>query len=77
MKELFETIRGFRSWLGYLNFFLLQWFFIRVARSIENEFSNKTVGFGIMVGIVPMTGWTNDYKFFPWKTYKYIRLWGK
>jgi len=43
-----------KTWVGWLNIFLIQWLFIRIAYG-----TNWTIiGF-----IVPCSGWWNDYKF--------------
>lgn len=47
------------TWVYYINYYLLQWLFIRLGRIVENK---KTIGFRILYGIIPMTGWTSDYK---------------
>jgi len=50
-----------KSWLGNLNFFILQWFFIRLAKQTEIISSKKTCNWYLMIGIVPLTGWRSDY----------------
>jgi len=46
-----------KSWLGWLNRLLLQWFFVRLA-------INPTTGkYSILRWVVPTTGWSTDYKF--------------
>jgi len=59
------------TWLEYLNFIILQWFFIRLVRVIEqidlqSITLNKEVGisgivkkrsYKIKFGIIPLTGW--------------------
>jgi hypothetical protein len=71
------------SWLGYLNFFLLQWVFIRLARYKEiNEFQFTEVSLcneGLSVGgIVEKSKW--KFRILKWilpltgwwNDYKYI-----
>jgi hypothetical protein len=48
------------SWLGWLNYLVLQWFFVRLARVID---SGRTVGWKWLVGVVPLTGWWSDFRF--------------
>lgn len=50
------------TWLGFLNFVVLQWFFIRLAR-ITNSFSDPTItiGWKILAPITPLSGWWNDF----------------
>ena len=50
------------TWLGYLNFIILQWFCIRLARTgkiIDGEFNQE--GWKIIKYVFPLTGWWNDY----------------
>ena len=51
--------------LGFLNFYILQWFFIRLARVgyIDMEDGKfKQTGWQWLKGVYPLTGWWNDYK---------------
>ena len=48
------------SWLGWLNFIVLQWFFVRLARIVDVE-SKKTIGWKLDKRIIPLTGWWNNY----------------
>ena len=48
------------SWIGLLNFLVLQWFFIRFAKVLED---GEMIGFLILRWIVPLTGWWSDYIF--------------
>lgn len=50
------------SWLGYLNFLILQWFFIRLAKVVDTK-TQKTIRYTWLIGIVPLTGWWNKYKY--------------
>lgn len=50
------------SWLGVLNRIILQWFFIRLARIVD-DVTGKTLGYKILKWVVPLTGWGSDYKF--------------
>jgi hypothetical protein len=43
------------SWLKFLNMFILQWFFIRLARIVNDN--GDTEGFTVIKWIVPGTGW--------------------
>lgn len=54
------------SWMGWLNVFIIQWFFIRLARYYTDDTEEQ--GYMIVKWIVPMTGWS----FSPWKRYKFI-----
>jgi hypothetical protein len=51
--------------LCLLNFVILQWFFIRLARISDKE-TGKVLGYKMLVGVVPLTGWWSDYVRF-WK----------
>lgn len=48
------------TWLGMLNFVVLQWFFLRLAR--VREPAGAVVGYTWLVGVVPLTGWWSDYR---------------
>jgi len=48
------------TWLGVLNFVILQWFFIRLAKVLEES---EMIGFIIIRWAVPLTGWWSDYVF--------------
>jgi hypothetical protein len=74
------------TWLGFLNYFLLQFFCIRLTRT----YVNKTVaiadrvthetyelhGFRIMYWVVPFTGWDKwNYKFIGKRFYYSPYIW--
>jgi len=48
------------TWLGYLNFVVLQWFFVRYARVTDDR--GETVGFRWLGPILPLSGWWSDYR---------------
>lgn len=43
-----------RSWLGALNYYLLQWSCFRLARSVVE---GKTVGWSVIGPVAPLSGW--------------------
>lgn len=45
--------------LKALNIFVLQWFFVRLARIIDDDM--KQVGWGLLGPVLPLTGWRSDY----------------
>lgn len=47
--------------LKFLNVFFFQWFFVRLARIVEGP-EYKTIGFTLIVGVIPCTGWWSVYK---------------
>jgi hypothetical protein len=47
------------SWLKALNFFVLQWFFFRLARMIDEE--GRTIRYLILGPVLPLTGWWSCY----------------
>ena len=49
------------TWLGYLNFFVLQWFFIRLAKVKDKD--NGKIKYILLYFVVPNTGWHNNYKY--------------
>lgn len=47
------------SWVGILNFILIQWFFIRICVGADE---NRNITMVYTIGlIVPLTGWWNDF----------------
>lgn len=49
------------SWYGWLNFLLIQWFFVRLTKCIDDE-TNK-VSWKLTYLVLPLTGWWSDYVF--------------
>lgn len=48
------------TWLGWLNYYILQWFFFRLAREYDN--TDKPLNkFSIFFPIVPMSGWEDTW----------------
>ena len=50
-----------KSWLHKLNYYILQWFCIRLAKVVNEK--GKVMYYYIMWGIVPLTGWDGPYKY--------------
>lgn len=48
-----------KTWVGWLNIFILQWFFIRLQGSIEDKNMTK---WQLILPVLPLTGWFSDYK---------------
>jgi hypothetical protein len=50
------------TWLAYLNFIILQWFFIRISRTgeIKDDRFIQT-GWGLVKFVLPLTGWWSNY----------------
>lgn len=46
------------TWLGILNFLILQWFFVRLAKEVR---FGKVERYHLLTGIVPFTGWWSNY----------------
>ena len=44
--------------LGRLNYFILQWFWIRLVKRYDD---GDGVGWSVMIGVAPMTGWGGAY----------------
>ncbi len=60
MKYPLKKFLG-KSWLWYLNFFILQWLFIRLGIILNND--NTTISkFSIIKYPYPLTGWWSNYK---------------
>jgi hypothetical protein len=53
--------------LKFINFYIVQWFFFRICRFIEDDFTkdnfNKQTYYGILFPILPLTGWWMNIKF--------------
>lgn len=52
--------------IGFLNRYILQWFGIRIIKYIDYNITHKT-GYGLMIGVVPLTGWSIPFKGPCWK----------
>lgn len=50
-----------KTWLGRLNYLILQWFFVRLAR-IEDAETGAYWGWTLIWGAVPLTGWRTPYR---------------
>jgi hypothetical protein len=48
------------TWLGLFNFIILQWLFVRLAEEVETV-TGKRVRFRLLIGIIPLTGWINNF----------------
>lgn len=46
-----------RTWMGWLNFLVLQWFGFRLCRCEEN---GRIVALGVIAPVLPLTGWWSD-----------------
>lgn len=66
-----------QSWFGNLNFWLLQLFFIRLAKVYDNpDPLGKFTGWKFIGFIVPFTGWSSDYiyiKKMNWGVFKKVK----
>jgi hypothetical protein len=47
--------------LEFFNRVLFQWFFVRLARIMDD--SGKQTGWTWLTHVVPGTGWTNDFRY--------------
>lgn len=50
------------SCLKALNVFVLQWFFIRLAKVVDDD-TGLRVGWTIIKWVWPLTGWSTPFKF--------------
>jgi len=48
------------TWLGASNRYFFQWFFVRLFKKTYSDYPG-TVTYGFLKGIIPLTGWGNDY----------------
>jgi hypothetical protein len=53
MKMPSKTLFG-KTWVGWLNVLLFQWFFVRLSYGTKWSW---------LTGVVPCTGWWSDYRF--------------
>lgn len=54
------------TWLGWLNFVIIQWFFIRIGEYVTIDIETKDNittdnTFCIIYFVLPLTGWWSDY----------------
>ena len=47
------------TWVGWLNFLLVQWLCVRIAGRIDH--SGKFAGWGLRGPVLPLSGWWGDY----------------
>jgi hypothetical protein len=50
-----------KTWVGWLNFLLLQWFCIRLEGTVNSDRSETE--WNIIKWITPLTGWWSDYRY--------------
>lgn len=55
------------SWYGFLNYYILQWFFTRLVVTVDDE-TDKVISYRLAFGVVPGTGWGTPYRFVLGKT---------
>lgn len=56
------------TWLGKVNYYFIQFLYFRITTFTQDE--NKW--YGIQYWVIPMTGWTSDFKYIG--KVKYVRL---
>lgn len=44
------------SFLHFLNWYVLQWFFIRLCKIINTN-TNKIIKWNLIIGVFPLSGW--------------------
>ena len=49
-----------RTLLGLLNYLILQWLWIRLAKAVDDD--GHVVYWMIMTGVYPLSGWGKPYK---------------
>jgi hypothetical protein len=56
------------TWVSFVNYYILQWLFIRLTRQVDT--TGKTVKWGLQGWVVPLTGWGSPFvykrKWFIW-----------
>jgi hypothetical protein len=58
------------SKLEFVNKFFFQWLFVRITRWSDKEHK----GYGISIGVLPLTGWFSNYIKLPIKHIKLFRV---
>mgnify|MGYP001559472039 CR=1 FL=1 len=61
MKNPRRKLFGY-TWVGYLNFFFIQWFFVRLAYIIDTD-TKENNKYTLLKRVVPLTGCWSDYKY--------------
>lgn len=53
------------SWLGVVNFLIVQWFFVRIEADAETPIvpGESTMTLHWKPRVVPLTGWWSDYRY--------------
>jgi len=67
IKNILYKIIPVKTWIGFLNFFLIQWFFIRFLRNEKYQI------IGILYFVLPLTGWWFSYYPQKFKTYTWSK----
>lgn len=68
-KRLYAKAGETTSILQFLNYFIFQWFFIRIFRSVHE---GVTMGYGVIYFVYPKSGWGNDFKAIGKLKYRYF-----
>jgi hypothetical protein len=55
---MWEWFKGEWTWLRCVNFFILQWFGVRLARAMCDD---KFLYYVLIGPVAPMSGWWSDY----------------
>lgn len=50
-----------QSKLGRVNFLVLQWFGVRLEKVVVSRTDDTCIGWNLLVGVLPLTGWWNHY----------------
>lgn len=64
------------SWLGILNYYFLQWTCFRLGRTVNTE-SGKTVGWGFVYFVKPMSGYNGNVFLYQGRRKRYLRITGE
>lgn len=63
MKMPTKKVLG-HSWLGALNYFILQWFFVRLACTVKHG-QDEIIAWQILVPVLPLSGWSGHFTVWP------------
>lgn len=65
------------TWLRFVNYYILQWFCIRLAKVVDTDgpHKGKITGWQILYPIHPISGWRNEYRYLWGNGMRWVTLW--
>jgi hypothetical protein len=49
--------------LKFVNMFILQWFYIRLAKICNEKNTEEIYGWSILYWVIPLSGWKTDFEY--------------